>query len=63
VARVSNQTAKHQAVPVGELLSALAREPRIDVDEFYADLDRYVDPDPVRGPGAPDHGLGDPSPA
>lgn len=63
MAKVINQTAKYQAVPVGALLSALAREPRIDVEEFYADLDRYVDHDPARGPGEPDRGLGDPSPA
>ncbi len=54
---VPRQTAKRQAVPVGELLSALTRGPRIDVDEFYTDLDRYVDPDPTRGPGEPDHGA------
>ncbi len=51
---VPRQTAKRQAVPVSELLSALAGGSRIDVDEFYADLDRYVDPDPLRGPGEPD---------
>lgn len=51
---VPRQTAKRRAVPVDELLSALARGPRIDVEEFYADLDRYVDPDPLCGPGEPD---------
>ena len=51
---VPRQTVKRQAVPVDELLSALSRGSRIDVEEFYADLDRYVDPDPLRGPGEPD---------
>ena len=54
---VPRQTAKRQAVPVGELLNSLAGAPRIDVDEFYADLDRYVDADPLRGPGEPDRGA------
>jgi prevent-host-death family protein len=54
---VPRQTAKRQAVPVGELLSALARGPRINAEEFYADLDRYVDSDPARGPGEPDRGA------
>jgi prevent-host-death family protein len=54
---VPRQTAKRQAIPVGELLSALAGGPRIDAEEFYTDLDRYVDPDPERGPGEPDHGA------
>lgn len=51
---VPRQVAKRQAVPVGELLGALARGPHIDAEEFYADLDRYVDADPLRGPGGPD---------
>jgi antitoxin (DNA-binding transcriptional repressor) of toxin-antitoxin stability system len=59
---VPRQTAKRQAVPVGELLSALTRGPRIDAEEFYADLDRYVDPDPASGPVSRIVGLGDPSP-
>jgi prevent-host-death family protein len=54
---VPRQTAKRQAVPVSELLSALSRGPRIDAEELYADLDRYVDPDPARGPGEPDRGA------
>ncbi|MGH3935510.1 MAG: type II toxin-antitoxin system Phd/YefM family antitoxin [Pseudonocardiaceae bacterium] len=54
---VPRQTAKRQAVPVSELLSVLAGGPRIDAEEFYADLDRYVDPDPSRGPGEPDRGA------
>jgi antitoxin (DNA-binding transcriptional repressor) of toxin-antitoxin stability system len=38
-------------------LAAAQKLPPIDADEFFADLDRVVDPDPFRGPGEPDRGY------
>ena len=40
-----------------DLFDAAATLPKIDADEFFADLDRIVDPDPLRGPGEPDRGY------
>jgi antitoxin (DNA-binding transcriptional repressor) of toxin-antitoxin stability system len=38
-------------------LSAVEGLPPIDADKFFADIDRWVDPDPFRGPGEPDRGY------
>ncbi|MGH3815946.1 MAG: type II toxin-antitoxin system Phd/YefM family antitoxin [Pseudonocardiaceae bacterium] len=38
-----------------DLLAAADQLPKVDVGQFFADLDRYVDPDPLREPGGPEH--------
>lgn len=37
-----------------DIMEAAKRLPKIDADEFFADLDSVVDPDPFRGPGEPE---------
>jgi antitoxin (DNA-binding transcriptional repressor) of toxin-antitoxin stability system len=37
-----------------ELMEAARTLPKIDAAEFFADIDRYVDTDPFRGPGEPE---------
>lgn len=38
-----------------ELIRAAAELPPIDSEQFFADQDAVVDPDPFRGPGEPEH--------
>jgi antitoxin (DNA-binding transcriptional repressor) of toxin-antitoxin stability system len=49
--------AKTRHATAQDLFDAAATLPKIDADEFFADLDRVADPDPFRGPGEPDRGY------
>ncbi len=46
--------AERQRVTGADLLAAADQLPKVDVEQFFADIDRYVDPDPLRGPGEPE---------
>ncbi len=46
--------AERQRVTGADLLAAADQLPKVDVGQFFADLDRYVDPDPLREPGEPE---------
>jgi antitoxin (DNA-binding transcriptional repressor) of toxin-antitoxin stability system len=37
-----------------DIMEAAKRLPKIDVEQFWADLDSVVDSDPFRGPGEPE---------
>ncbi|MGH3994655.1 MAG: type II toxin-antitoxin system prevent-host-death family antitoxin [Pseudonocardiaceae bacterium] len=43
--------AERQHVTGADLLAAADQLPMVDAGQFFADLDRYVDPDPLREPG------------
>lgn len=46
--------AERPRVTGADLLAAADQLPKVDVGQFFADLDRYVDPDPLREPGKPE---------
>jgi antitoxin (DNA-binding transcriptional repressor) of toxin-antitoxin stability system len=46
--------AERHRVTGADLLAAANQLPNVDVEQFFADIDRYVDPDPLRGPGEPE---------
>ncbi len=46
--------AERPRVTGADLLAATDRLPSVDFEQFFADLDRHVDPDPARGPGEPE---------
>ena len=37
-----------------DIMEAAARMPKINVEQFWADLEKVVDYDPFRGPGEPE---------
>lgn len=47
--------AERRRVTGADLLAAAETLPRVDAGQFFADIDRYVDPDPLRAPGEPEH--------
>lgn len=49
--------AERNRVTGADLLTAAQELPQIDVEQFFADIDRVVDPDPLRGPGEPERRL------
>jgi antitoxin (DNA-binding transcriptional repressor) of toxin-antitoxin stability system len=46
--------AERPRVTGADLLEAADQLPKVDPGQFFADLDRYVDPDPLREPGKPE---------
>lgn len=48
------RSAERRRVTGADLLAVANSLPRVDAGQFFADIDRYVDPDPLREPGNPE---------
>lgn len=48
------RSSKNRRATGKDIMAAAAELPRIDVEQFWADLDSVVDADPLRGPGEPE---------